>query len=82
MNYKEVLNAELTGWKREARKLIEEGAHFVVINLSRPDVKHLTSLAQEFDFTCMHLDKSHMQYYPEVQPTKLGLVHRKAPRRK
>lgn len=81
MNYKDVLRATEKTWKSEARRHMEAGADFVVINLGEQDFKDCIALAQEFDYTCIFEDRGEdreilLNNYPAVLPKQLGFTHR------
>ena len=82
MKYQEVINAKDRVWKSEARSLMESGTKFVIVHLAAIDIRDCIALAQEFDYTCIHEDEPARQFYPMIQPKKLGFVHRSATKRK
>ena len=53
MEYNEVFSADDGAWMAEARKLLEKGLRFVVIDLDQRAYRECVALAQEFDYTCL-----------------------------
>ena len=76
MKYQDVLDAGNKTWMVDARKFMESGIEFAVTNLTPEAIRDGGALAQEFDYTCLHLDEANRHLYPEVQPKTLGFVHR------
>ena len=82
MKYKDVLRATDKQWKQDARKLIESGVDFVVINLDEDSYKFCKALAQEFNYICVIEDKGKdleiiLNNFPAKLPEKFGFTHRK-----
>jgi len=79
MNYKDVISAEDRMWKSEARKLMENGSEFVVIHVAPEQIRDCKAWVQEFDYTLLIEDRPFVvQDYPDVLPSKLGFVKRRA----
>jgi hypothetical protein len=52
MKCDDVLNANDSKWRAEARLLMEQGKHFVVVEWRFPfDERNSVALAQEFDYS-------------------------------
>ena len=75
--YKEIIRATDKTWKSEARKLMENGIEFIVVDLTQEDFSFARALRQEFDYVGLHEDKSIDVENPDKNPTKIGFVKRK-----
>jgi hypothetical protein len=80
MNYEDVVRAKENTWQSDARKLIENGTEFVVIDVTREQFRDCIALAQEFDYTCFHEDKPIVEDYPDILPSKIGFAKRRPSR--
>ena len=66
-------------WQNEARRLIAEKSHFVVIEISPSAYNDCIALAQEHDYDCLVEGKDEergvaVKSFPRVLPQKLGFV--------
>ena len=75
--YKEIISAKDKTWKSEARKLMENGIEFIVVDLAREDFNFARALRQELDYVGLHEDKSIDVENPDRNPSKIGFVKRK-----
>jgi hypothetical protein len=83
VNYKDVISANDEAWKVDARKLLEKGDQFVVINLTQQAYHDCIALSQEFDYKSLIEEQGEQKEFvqlnfPDVLPRKLGLVPRNA----
>jgi hypothetical protein len=76
MNYQDVISARETAWQSDVRKLICQGLEFVVVHVAPKQFNDCQALAQEFDYTTLHEDRSVIADYPEVLPTIVGFAKR------
>jgi hypothetical protein len=81
-NYKEVVSAKNKTWKSEIRQLMENGTEFLVIDLKQEDFLDCKAYGQEFDYECLHQDKSVINEYPRKMPAQIGFIKRTSFREK
>lgn len=74
ITYKDVISAKECTWQSDARKLIDKGFEFVIIHVAPEQFNDCKALAQEFDYATFHEDKSVIEEYPDILPSKIGFA--------